>query len=69
MGHFGTCPIIPGVQFFNISLIGIKNTMVRKRKPLSKVKFSDEILHQVETGGTSRLAERVTFLISLSPSF
>ena len=69
MGHFGTCPIIPGVQFFNISLIGIINIMVRKRKPLSKVKFSDEILHQVETGETSRLAERVTFPISLSPYF
>ena len=69
MGHFGTCPIIPDVQFFNTSLIGIKNTMFRKSKPLSKVKFSDEILHQVETGETSRLAERVTFPISLSPSF
>ena len=69
MGHFGTCPIIPGVQFFNISLIGIKNAMVRHKTILSKVKFSDEILHQVETGGTSRLAERVTFLIILSPSF
>ena len=53
MGNFGTCFTIPGVQFSIISLIAIKNTMVRKRKPLSKVKFSDEILHQVETGGTS----------------
>ena len=69
MVHFGTCSIIPGVQVFNISSIDIKNTMARKRKPLSKVKFCDEILHQVETGETSRLAERVTFPISLSPYF
>ena len=69
MGHFGTCPIIPGVQFFIISLIDIINTMVRKIKPLSKVKFRDEILHQVETGGTRRLAERVTFPLSLSHYF
>ena len=43
--------------------------MIRKRKPLSKVKFNDEILHPVETGGTSRLAARITFPINLSPYF
>ena len=69
MGHFGTCPIISGVQLFVILLIDIVNTKVRKRKRISKVKFSDEILHKVETSGTSRLAERVTFSISLSPYF
>ena len=66
---YGTCPIIPGVHFFIILLIDIINSMVRKIKHLSRVKFSDKILHQAETGGTSRLAETVTFPTSLSPIF